>query len=178
MPVAWYMRDDDAAQCAESEGREAVSLEDLKALGVLHWRVDVDRYEQEGVVDGVMKERGYRCKDEIKCSPNHMDNFDDKIKIFFEEHLHDDEEIRLVMDGSGFFDVRSKADRWIRVHVKKGDLLVLPAGIYHRFITDGDNFIHAMRLFQEAPSWTPHNRSLEGTPSRDARQKYESDFSA
>jgi 1,2-dihydroxy-3-keto-5-methylthiopentene dioxygenase len=69
------------------------------------------------------------------------------VKAFFEEHIHDAEEIRYILGGSGYFDVRDGKDNWIRIHVKKHDLITLPEGIYHRFSVDENNIIHAMRLF-------------------------------
>lgn len=74
------------------------------------------------------------CYSGIGCGCNAWPLF--QIKVFFEEHLHEDEEIRFILEGSGYFDVRDEQDRWIRVEVVKGDMLVLPAGIHHRFTLD------------------------------------------
>jgi 1,2-dihydroxy-3-keto-5-methylthiopentene dioxygenase len=89
-----------------------------------------------------------------------------KLSIFFTEHLHTDDEVRFVMDGSGFFDVRDEDDNWVRLWTRKGDLIVLPKGIYHRFTTDENHYIHALRLFVGDPIWTPLNRPCDNIPSR------------
>jgi len=54
--------------------------------------------------------------------------------------------------------VRDDEDKWIRVYCEKNDLLVLPAGIYHRFTIDKSDYIKARRLFVGEPVWTAINR--------------------
>ncbi|KAI4192366.1 MAG: hypothetical protein LQ346_004353 [Caloplaca aetnensis] len=90
-------------------------------------------------------ERSYKNRDEIIVSPEKMGAaYEDKVKMFFNEHLHEDEEIRYILDGEGFFDVRGVDDEW---------------------------YIKAMRLFKDEPKWTPLNRgpNLDRNP---ARQEY------
>ncbi len=110
--------------------------------------------------------RGYSYADIITVHPDHLPGYDEKVKAFFEEHIHDAEEIRFILSGSGYFDVRDKSDRWVRIFIKKGDLMTLPEGIYHRFTVDETDMIHAMRLFVGQPVWTPFNRPQEDHPSR------------
>ncbi|KAH8827277.1 Fe-ARD 1 [Flagelloscypha sp. PMI_526] len=139
-----------------------VSVDELKKLSVLYWEIPIDGNEITKI-DAVAKERGYKNRDEINVSKAGLgDLYETKIKTFFEEHMHEDEEIRFILEGSGFFDVRdASSDQWIRIHVEQGDLLVVPAGIYHRFTLDTNDKIRAMRLFQDEPKWVPHNRSEE-----------------
>lgn len=107
----------------------------LTSLGVVYQRCpSVDD------VNNLATERGYKNRDEITVSPEKMGAvYEEKVKMFFSEHLHEDEEIRYILDGEGYFDVRSEGDEWVRILVEKDDLLIVPAGIYHRFTTTGDN---------------------------------------
>ncbi|RUS90220.1 hypothetical protein EGW08_002001 [Elysia chlorotica] len=75
------------------------------------------------------------------------------MKIFNSEHLHPDEEIRFVSAGSGYFDIRSREDTWVRLEVTEGDFMVIPTGTYHRFYLDTQGYVKLRRFFTEAPSW-------------------------
>ncbi|KAJ6461789.1 Acireductone dioxygenase ARD family [Mycena sanguinolenta] len=153
---------------------QPVSADTLAKLGNLSWHVPVDGHEA-GVDEGddfevnrVAKERGYKNRDVINVSREGMGAvYEEKISGFFEEHMHEYEEIRYILSGSGFFDVREMpTDAWIRIAVAPGDLLVLPAGIYHRFTLDTKDQIRALRLFK-----IPHARSA-GTDTNAHRVEY------
>ena len=71
-------------------------------------------------VNRLAAERGYKNRDEIVVSPEKMgDVYEAKVKMFFNEHLHEDEEIRYIRDGKGYFDVRGLEDEWVRILVEK-----------------------------------------------------------
>ncbi|KAK6914002.1 Acireductone dioxygenase ARD family [Dillenia turbinata] len=144
---AWYMDDSDEDQRLPHHRNppEYVSLDQLAELGVLSWRLDADNYETDEELKKIREEHGYSymvcITDFCEVCPEKLPNYEEKIKNFFKEHLHTDEEIRYCVAGSGYFDVRDRNDAWIRVWVKKGGMIVLPAGIYHRFTLDSNNYI-------------------------------------
>ncbi|XP_024526210.1 1,2-dihydroxy-3-keto-5-methylthiopentene dioxygenase 1 [Selaginella moellendorffii] len=172
---AWYMDSscEDQRLPHHLDPPQYVSEEHLSELGVLHWVMNADEYETDPQLKKLREERGYDYEDFITVSPDKLPNYEHKIKTFYEEHIHTDEEIRYCLDGSGYFDVRDSDDRWIRIWVEKGDMIVLPAGSYHRFTNDETNYIKAMRLFVGAPIWTPYNRPQDDHP---IRQQYVSEI--
>ncbi|KAL2855457.1 1,2-dihydroxy-3-keto-5-methylthiopentene dioxygenase [Aspergillus pseudoustus] len=156
MKAYWYDNKEGDQREAHDSGRP-VSEDYLAALGVIYHHLP-----DLADVDALAKNRGYKNRDEIVVAPASMgEAYESKVKIFFAEHLHEDEEIRYIRDGEGYFDVRGKEDEWVRIKLAKDDLIILPAGIYHRFTTDENNYVKAMRLFQEEPKWTPLNRGPE-----------------
>uniref|UniRef100_A0A069DNU6 Acireductone dioxygenase n=1 Tax=Panstrongylus megistus TaxID=65343 RepID=A0A069DNU6_9HEMI len=170
MVRAWYMDNSTADQRLEhhKDPPKYISLQDLyKVTGIEYFRIDdLDSLKDNEVLNKLKKERNYTYEDELVCSKECLPNYEDKLKNFFQEHLHTDEEIRLVLDGSGYFDARDKSDEWIRIEVTPGDLIVLPKGIYHRFTLDTKNYIKAKRYFVGEPVWTPHNRPVDDMPCR------------
>mmetsp|Transcript_6812 Transcript_6812/g.10777 ORF Transcript_6812/g.10777 Transcript_6812/m.10777 type:complete len:227 (+) Transcript_6812:82-762(+) len=187
-PEAWIIPDEVEDQYAENklEPNVPVSVEDLKKIGILYWKMDAESYEypvksvpwdpkdaMDPKLNQLRDDRGYSYADIITVHPDHLPDFENKLKAFFEEHIHDAEEIRYILGGSGFFDVRDQEDKWVRVQIKKGDLMTLPEGIYHRFTCDDKHLIHAMRLFKGVPVWTPFNRPCD---DHESRKKYVESF--
>jgi len=129
----------------------------LSSLGILHYELP----DNLNAVDKIASDRDYKNRDTIEISPTTLPGYEEKVKNFFHEHLHEDEEIRYILGGGGYFDVRSKDDDWVRIRLEKGDLMIMPAGIYHRFTTDEQNYTKAMRLFKDQPKWTPIQRGAD-----------------
>ncbi|KAL9593430.1 MAG: hypothetical protein Q9219_007555, partial [cf. Caloplaca sp. 3 TL-2023] len=154
---AYWFDNKTGDQREEHDSGRPVDLEYLFKLGVIYYHC-----QSVETVNAIASERYYKNRDEIIVSPEKMGSaYESKVKMFFDEHLHEDEEIRYIQDGGGFFDVRGNEDDWVRIRLTPGDLIILPAGIYHRFTTDNRNHIQAMRLFKDEPKWTPLNRAPE-----------------
>ncbi|KAF4352868.1 hypothetical protein CsatB_026246 [Cannabis sativa] len=165
---AWFM--DDSNEHPRLPHRlnpkELLPLDKLAELGVLYWHLNPKNYENDEELRHIRETRGYNYMDLIDIRPEKLENYEEKLKNFYTEHIHGDEEVRYCLEGSGYFDVRDKEDRWIRIWIKAGDLIILPAGIYHRFTLDTSNYIKLMRLFIGEPVWTAYNRPQEEHPAR------------
>ncbi|EGR27345.1 hypothetical protein IMG5_197300 [Ichthyophthirius multifiliis] len=167
---AWHIDDkseeQDIRKSLHFKNYKWVGKDDLEKIGVLHWKLDGTENDEQ--LDQICKKREYNQRDYVKCG-NMCENYQEMLDKFKQEHLHTDEEIRYILDGSGYFDVRDQNDQWIRIQCLKGDFIILPEGIYHRFTTDQNDYIHAIRIFTSEPKWTPYSRPCD---QMECRQKY------
>lgn len=140
-----------------AEAQSAPGTSDLANAGVLHEHLEVDGDALQPALDALKAERGYVEQDVIELTPQ-TPALDELCAKFIDEHLHTDDEVRFVLDGEGIFDIRSDTDRWMRLHVEPGDLIVVPANCYHRFMLTDRKHIRCVRLFKDKTGWTPHYR--------------------
>ncbi|KAK4882636.1 hypothetical protein RN001_005955 [Aquatica leii] len=143
-------------------------------------QLNVDTYKADGLLDKIRIQRHYTYEDEVVCTKEALPEYEKTMQKFFTEHLHPDEEIRFILDGSGYFDVRDKNDEWIRIEATTGDMLVIPRGIYHRFTLDMKDFIKAKRLFSgDTPVWTAFFRPADDMQCRkDYLERMKAGFTA
>lgn len=129
----------------------------LNAQGVLNQALPLDPSGYQPTMDELKTERGYIEQDQVELRPE-TPNLDAVCKKFDDEHYHDEDEVRFVLEGEGIFDIRSTDDRWMRVLVQAGDLIVVPAKRHHRFELTEMKTIHCVRLFRDQAGWVPHYR--------------------
>jgi 1,2-dihydroxy-3-keto-5-methylthiopentene dioxygenase len=127
----------------------------LRDEGVHHDHLEIGAHEAP--LAALMHARGYIERDEIALSPA-TEGLDAICARFDREHLHDEDEVRFVLEGEGVFDIRSRDDRWMRVEVGAGDLIVVPAARHHRFSLTDRRAIRCVRLFQDRAGWVPRYR--------------------
>lgn len=142
-------------------GSQAIGAPELARQGVSYQRLSTHSETYRAPVDTVKRERGYVEEDIVELRPS-TPNLDAICAKFVDEHHHDEDEVRFVLEGEGIFDIRSLDDRWMRVVVEPGDLIVVPAGRHHRFLLTDSRTIRCVRLFKDTSGWVPHYR--EPTP--------------
>jgi 1,2-dihydroxy-3-keto-5-methylthiopentene dioxygenase len=114
-------------------------------------------------LEKIKEERGYQYEDEVE-TPGEGD-----LQQMYAEHLHENEEIRFILEGCGYYDIRDNNDEWIRIEVLGGDLIVVPSGCYHRFMLDHTNVCRVKRIFLKDPQYTAHKRPVD---NMDCRKEY------
>lgn len=137
---------------------ETLHTAQLASEGVYYAKLPTSGESCEAALAALRHERGYSDQDVVELS-DQTPGLAAICHKFLAEHLHDEDEVRFVLHGEGVFDIRSTDDRWMRVAVTTGDLIVVPAQRYHRFMLTEANTIRCLRLFQNKEGWHPFYRS-------------------
>ena len=148
MQLAWLEPQDDFP---------TLDVAHLQSAGVHYQALELEGEAYQSELDVLKRERGYIEQDVIELRPD-TENLDAICAKFKDEHLHTDDEVRFVLKGEGIFDIRDNDDRWMRVTVEAGDLIVVPKDRHHRFFLTDSKQIRCVRLFQDSSGWVPHYR--------------------
>jgi 1,2-dihydroxy-3-keto-5-methylthiopentene dioxygenase len=106
-------------------------------------------------VDALKAQGGYVTADVIDVKAE-TPNLDAMFKKFSSEHWHDEDEVRLIVEGRGIFHIHPRNGPVFSIEVEAGDTIRVPKGTHHWFDLCGDKRIRAIRLFQDMSGWTPH----------------------
>jgi 1,2-dihydroxy-3-keto-5-methylthiopentene dioxygenase len=106
-------------------------------------------------IDDLKARGGNVVADVIDVKPE-TPNLDAMLKRFSSEHWHDEDEVRLIVEGRGLFHIHSPGKPVFALEVEAGDLIRVPRGTHHWFDLCGERRIRAIRLFQDPSGWTPH----------------------
>jgi 1,2-dihydroxy-3-keto-5-methylthiopentene dioxygenase len=106
-------------------------------------------------IDELKAHGGYVVADVIDVKPE-TPNLDAMLKRFSSEHWHDEDEVRLIVEGRGLFHIHPEGKPVFALEVEAGDLIRVPRGTHHWFDLCGEKRIRAIRLFQDPSGWTPH----------------------
>ncbi len=106
-------------------------------------------------IDELKARGGYVTADVIDVKAE-TPNLDVMLKKFSSEHLHDEDEVRLIVEGRGLFHIHPSDGPVFALEVGPGDLIRVPKGTHHWFDLCGERRIRAIRLFQDVSGWTPH----------------------
>lgn len=147
---AHWLRDDDTLG-------ERITAAELTEEGVTYEALATAPSRYQPPLDALKADKGYVEQDVIALRPD-TPNLEAICDKFVDEHRHTEDEVRFVLEGEGIFDIRSRDDRWMRVKVEPGDLIVVPENRHHRFMLTDDKTIRCVRLFKDRSGWVPHYR--------------------
>jgi 1,2-dihydroxy-3-keto-5-methylthiopentene dioxygenase len=138
-----------------SPSERACSAEDLRAEGIV--AETFDPLAHAAVAQTIRDQRNWNRQDEVRLS---VSNPRDEALIAREvdEHLHVIDEVRLFLEGEGVYDVRSRDERWIRIWVSAGDMVVIPGERYHRFLPGANVQLRYLQIYSDRRALTPMYR--------------------
>lgn len=154
---------DDISDCLSPAG---VSLESWPVIrsgevGALLALPGLSGPEKEAVLSGheryferLRDSHGYQSRDLVVLSPE-TPGLDDLLSAFLRIHLHEDDEVRYILDGEGVFGFVLPDGEQVELLVQPGDFIRVPRNAEHWFHLTNSRRIKAVRYFTSTAGWVP-----------------------
>lgn len=143
----------DPAKIADLLAKVGVHFERWKAEAELPENATQEQviaaYKTE--VDRLSSAAGYQSVDVIRLTPDNPKKDEFRAK-FLDEHIHDEDEVRFFVEGSGAFYLHLD-DKVYQVVCTRDDLLSVPAGTLHWFDMGPEPRFTCIRLFVTPDGW-------------------------
>ena len=148
---------DEPASIAAFLGAHGIEYERMTSSGLLPAAATSDQVLAAFArkIDDLKNRGGYVTADVIDVRAE-TPGLDAMLARFRTEHWHDEDEVRLIVEGRGLFHIHPVGAPVFAIEVEAGDLIRVPRGTHHWFDLCGDRRIRAIRLFQDPSGWTPH----------------------
>ncbi|NJK88790.1 MAG: cupin domain-containing protein [Myxococcales bacterium] len=108
---------------------------------------------------------GYTSRDLIVLH-REVPNLEELLAKFDKCHTHDDDEVRYIVDGEGTFGFVTSDGEQLRLTVRAGEFINVPARTEHWFELTDTRRIKAVRYFTGTAGWVPSYTGTTITPVR------------
>ncbi|XP_055333814.1 acireductone dioxygenase-like [Paramacrobiotus metropolitanus] len=157
--TGWYLRDTILNRYEENKTDPPEYLTDeqiyLETENILSW---IDLGSKDDPVEWEKRARAVRnmpLSKHVECDISKEKDeqaVHEKADKFFNHHFHVGEVMRVVTEGSGYYDVMDLNGRWIRRPISKGDVYVIPSGCYHRVCLDTKKHLNVVMMHYDKKS--------------------------
>ncbi|AWP22000.1 acireductone dioxygenase [Acidiferrobacter sp. SPIII_3] len=119
---------------------------------------DLEKDELLGLVEhrfeALRAESGYQARDLIVLHEE-LPGLGEALAKFSAMHYHDDDEVRYVLAGAGYFGFVTESGAQMLLRVEAGDYINVPARAEHWFVMGDAPRIKAVRYFTDKAGWVP-----------------------
>jgi 1,2-dihydroxy-3-keto-5-methylthiopentene dioxygenase len=103
-------------------------------------------------LSALKQQYGYTTEDIVALWPT-TPGLEEKLAPFKQEHHHTDDEVRIILHGSGVFGFAPPNRAPYTLHLQAGECIVIPAYSRHWFTLGEEKTVVALRVFKQNPSW-------------------------
>ncbi|HEU5337888.1 MAG TPA: cupin domain-containing protein [Sulfuricaulis sp.] len=120
---------------------------------------DAEKEELLGFVQNrfeeLKREMGYQTRDMVVIHED-IPGLAEMLGKFDKIHTHSDDEVRYILDGTGYFGFVDPDGKQFLLEVRGGDYINVPADTEHWFEMRGCTRCKAVRYFIDTSGWTPN----------------------